>query len=576
MAVWRLTTTATQLGALADLRGYDSPAARKALSAFVGGEEGAVRRASSGKVGLALSGGGFRASLFHIGVLARPECDVLRRVEVLSCVSGGSIVGSFYYLKLRRLLQSKRDDEIDGTDYVRLVREIAVEFLDSVRQDIRGRLGESITDNFKMLSSQYSRTDRAAELFEELIYAKVPKDAEDDPAQPWRMTDLYVRPLGAESEFSLRYDNWRRNSKVPILVLNATSLNTGHNWQFTASWMGEPAADADEKVDATPRLRRVYYEDAPKKHRRPPLARAVAASACVPGLFPRVTISGLYPDIDVELVDGGAYDNQGIASLLEEDCAVILVSDATGQIRENEHPKRGLLGVANRSNSVLMSRVRGAQYGLLSSRLRSQTLRGLMVVHLRKGLWSKPIDWEGCQEPYDPRDDELPPDIATRPSEYAIDRDVQRALAQLRTDLDVFSDDEAYSLMATGYKMTAHELDGIFADVAGPAPTAAGWPFESMLATIRDGAEADALADILAPGRARFFRAFIGWREHRSLRRRGRIERVLDAAARPAIPVAEHTAERLLVSPLRKVVSAPLAVAGAIGSRLYLLAGRRK
>ena len=35
-----------------------------------------------GKVGLGLSGGGFRASLFHIGVLARlAELDILRHVE---------------------------------------------------------------------------------------------------------------------------------------------------------------------------------------------------------------------------------------------------------------------------------------------------------------------------------------------------------------------------------------------------------------------------------------------------------------------------------------------------------------
>ena len=75
--------------------------------------EDVIRGAFLGKVGLALSGGGFRASLFHIGVLARlAEHDILRRVEVLSCVSGGSIIGAHYYLELRHLLQSKTDDEI--------------------------------------------------------------------------------------------------------------------------------------------------------------------------------------------------------------------------------------------------------------------------------------------------------------------------------------------------------------------------------------------------------------------------------------------------------------------------------
>jgi hypothetical protein len=96
-----------------------------------------------------------------------------------------------------------------------------------------------------------------------------------------------------------------------------------------------------------------------------------------------------------------------------------------------------------------------------------------------------------------------------------------------------------------------------------------------MLAKIGDTPEADGLADALAPGRARFFRGFIGWRERRSRRRRGPIGRVIDAAARPAIPAAERAGD-LVVSPLRKVASAPLAVAGAISSRLYLLAGRGK
>ena len=46
-------------------------------------------------VGVALSGGGYRASLMHAGVLA--ELDAMHvPVTNLSCVSGGSIIGSFY------------------------------------------------------------------------------------------------------------------------------------------------------------------------------------------------------------------------------------------------------------------------------------------------------------------------------------------------------------------------------------------------------------------------------------------------------------------------------------------------
>jgi NTE family protein len=42
------------------------------------------------KLGLALSGGGFRSAFFHVGVLARlAEADLLRKVDVISSVSGG-------------------------------------------------------------------------------------------------------------------------------------------------------------------------------------------------------------------------------------------------------------------------------------------------------------------------------------------------------------------------------------------------------------------------------------------------------------------------------------------------------
>jgi hypothetical protein len=257
---WRQETTLMQLATIAHLHGVaDDPGAQRALGALVGGSPGAVQRAWVGKVGVALSGGGFRASLFHIGVLARlAECNLLRRVEVLSCVSGGSIVGAFYYLKLRRLLQEKPDGEITDRDYVCLVRELADQFLDGVRENLRGRLPMDLTDDVRMVLTKYSRTDRAGELFEELFYSRL----RDQPA-PWRMPDLPVRPAGSGGGFTLRYENWMRQAKVPVLVLNATTLNTGHSWQFTPTWMGEPPSPLDVRMDASRRLRRVDYRDAP-------------------------------------------------------------------------------------------------------------------------------------------------------------------------------------------------------------------------------------------------------------------------------------------------------------------------
>jgi hypothetical protein len=52
------------------------------------------------------------------------------------------------------------------------------------------------------------------------------------------MPDLLVRPAGRTGGFTLRYENWLCEAKVPVLVLNANTLNTGHSWQCTATWMG--------------------------------------------------------------------------------------------------------------------------------------------------------------------------------------------------------------------------------------------------------------------------------------------------------------------------------------------------
>lgn len=51
------------------------------------------------RIGLALSGGGFRAAAFHLGVFRKlQEHGLLWKIDVLSCVSGGSIAGAFLAL----------------------------------------------------------------------------------------------------------------------------------------------------------------------------------------------------------------------------------------------------------------------------------------------------------------------------------------------------------------------------------------------------------------------------------------------------------------------------------------------
>ncbi|HEX8277656.1 MAG TPA: patatin-like phospholipase family protein, partial [Segetibacter sp.] len=124
-----------------------------------------------GKTGLALSGGGFRSALFHIGVLAAlAEKNELKNIEVISCVSGGSIIGAYYYLKLKKLLELKPDDEITREDYITIVKEIEVDFLKGIQNNLRMRIFSNLTSNLKMFSKHYSRTHRLGELYEEYLF----------------------------------------------------------------------------------------------------------------------------------------------------------------------------------------------------------------------------------------------------------------------------------------------------------------------------------------------------------------------------------------------------------------------
>lgn len=430
------------------------------LSAFLGDSEAAVTSVVRGKIGLALSGGGFRASLYHIGVLAKlAELDLLRHVEYLSCVSGGSIVGAHYYLEVRKLLQDKPDLEIKREDYVALVQRLAEDFLRGVERNIRTRIAAEWKTNLKMIfKPDYSRTLRAGELYEQEIYARV-ADGEGD-RERW-LNNLKIVPRGASPAFAPKDDNWRRTAKVPILILNATTLNTGHNWQFTASWMGEPPATIDAEIDANYRLRRMYYPDAPPPHQNMRLGYAVAASACVPGIFEPLPLTDLYERAPadgaakvrpvVRLVDGGVHDNQGVAALLEQGCSVLLVSDATGQMEAQDFPRNGLLGVPLRAASILQARVRVSQFQDLDGRRRGGLLKGLMFVHLKKDLDTNPVDWIDCQDP-------SPPQSLEPLTSYGVRKSVQRRLAAIRTDLDSFSEAEAYALMTDGYLMTEQAL----------------------------------------------------------------------------------------------------------------------
>ncbi len=485
------------------------------------------------KIGLALSGGGFRAALFHVGVLARlAELGILRRVEVISMVSGGSIIGALYYLHVKNLLERKGDSEIgdDNSEYVAIVEAIQRDFRHAIQKNIRARAFLNLPKNVWMAKATYSRSDRIGDLYDRLFYKPAwgtprPKRWFGLVDQQIALSELKIMPPDEADSFRPDEHNpGRKHAKVPVLLINATTLNTGHNWRFEAVRMGEPlpndevAREVYANVDKNMRLEPGYFEpdtSSATRHRAItsrqrdfPLAVAVAASACVPALFHPLAISDLYDGIRVELVDGGVHDNQGLQGLFDTDCTHLIVSDASGQLADESLPLTRIPGVAGRANSIFGDRVRDEQLAHAFARPEP-----IALMHLRKGLVGAvelPLADDG--QPVEAGPKEM---LQVKPlsSDFGISIEAQRLLSRVRTDLDSFSDTECFSLMLDGYLMTDFVLgrDPRFADfiATGPpdvSPVPERWDFRVVVDQSGASPLPAGFGRRLAVARQRFFK----------------------------------------------------------------------
>lgn len=429
--------------------------------------------ARAGKLGVALSGGGFRAALFHIGVLARlAERDLLRHVSVISTVSGGAIIGAFYYLKVKQLLEGAREDDLapSAGAYRQLVRELEEEFLGALQVNLRMMAFADRLQNARMLASEYSSSQRFADLFDTHFFKPITGD------DPTPLHDIPIRvPEGGDVV-------------VPTLILNATALNTGHLFQMTGTFVGESSVSSVVGGTSTmPLLPRLSMDDpelAPAQRnrlRQLTLGQAVAASCCVPGLFEPFSLAGLYRDesgeeVVVRLVDGGVFDNQGLVSLFEEGCTHFICSDASELLQWQSQPVELIHQVAMRANDIMMDRIRNE----------------IMA--------------------------ELP---QHRPDRYAVftlgDDDGNavfgedsgrflQALRDIRTDLDAFTDLEAWSLMYHGFMLSGYHLGEPAAGV--DKTEGQSWHFRGIEALAGDPGERARLLRYLDVGSRQFLKVF--------------------------------------------------------------------
>lgn len=400
-----------------------------------------------GKLGIALSGGGFRASLFHLGILARlAELDMLRSIETISAVSGGSIIAMHYYLKLKNRLE--KQVSLSHKGYIDLVEELKNDFLTSIQENIRVLSFTNFKMNMKMIKSDlfdedYTRTSYLGELYLDIIY-KEDKDL--------MMEDIKIYPLGKDGKnidnFHPHYDNYYRSSKIPNLIINSTNLNSGHNWRITASGMGELETMTDTRINKNKLYKYQKYIDFKSQNLKEfRVCDAVASSSAVPGLFEPIVIDTEIENEKIKISDGGVYDNQGLQSLLDDNCDLIICSDASGYFKDEENPSSNKSKIFMRMTDNLMDVTRRFQYKEIEKNIDNDTLRGFEYFHLKKEL---PID------SIDLSTKETTKQQLDNCTSYEINEEIQNQLSKIRTDLDSFSDIESFSLMTSGYCMAKY------------------------------------------------------------------------------------------------------------------------
>lgn len=201
------------------------------------------------KLGLALAGGGFRASLFHLGVLHRmAELDLLRSVEVLSTVSGGSIIGALYILLLKKRLDKKTT--LTRDEYVNLIEELDRILVKGIKKNLRTRLFMNPLGLLRVLVTNDTLGRRMARIYERYLYQGIVEEIRPTPwwSRIWRpgrirLRETVISPGGNPIEGGIESYNCKavqqRGSAVTNLILNSTSLNSGVPFRFTSVEIGD-------------------------------------------------------------------------------------------------------------------------------------------------------------------------------------------------------------------------------------------------------------------------------------------------------------------------------------------------
>lgn len=287
------------------------------------------RKVPESGVALCLSGGGYRAMVFHVGVVWRLyEAGWLGRLDRISSVSGGSITAAVLGLAWDRLqIGASPDRHRLEEEFVRPIRHLAGETIDAW-----GIIGGML------LPGTISEKIQAS----------------------------YRKHLFGDATLQAMPDK-------PRFVFNATNIQSGALWRFSKPYMRDYRVGEIRKPEVS-------------------LAAAVAASSAFPPVLSPMVMevdpAGFTPysgsDLQrdpytrrVVLCDGGVYDNLGLETAWKR-YDTILVSDAGGKMQAEEEPKEDWARHSARVLDLIDNQVRS---------LRKRQLIQSYVSQVRKGAY---------------------------------------------------------------------------------------------------------------------------------------------------------------------------------------------
>lgn len=353
------------------------------------------------KVSLSLSGGGFRASLFHLGAIGYlKSVGLLELVDEISSVSGGSILAG-------HLVANWHDYAASDTSRFETKSKEFVDWINSANISGCALKRHKLKD----------------------IFALRTLDSEE-------LVEAYKGLLSGSGAVPTWEDLAKKRGNVPSLFILATLLSTGEAGAFSPEGFKpiQSPIMPSRKQESDNHISLLFTDRAQQEIKRHSIARAIAASSAFPPLFKPLSLSA--QGVQYHLTDGGVFDNSGVRWL------------------QNYHMSNSAAGNTSQVKRLVIASDAGRLFPFDVSGEYDDVLSLAMRVSDTQAYRISASDLEIAREFYSSNNGTDFAVVAIHErwgSEGDHSWTVQDLVGQLRTELDEFHEAEILSLYRHGY-----------------------------------------------------------------------------------------------------------------------------